>query len=340
MMSMRVRRGGCPASFILHDHLISTALMTTVYVICPDDNQPTGGVLKLYDFVDILNNNQIDSYIIHDDKNFRATWFENKTKITSADTVFIKNDDLVVIPEIWAERVLTLWPGIRKIIFNQDSFNTFIPFRYKLAEVQHIYLHPDVVQVMVVSDYDYDALNWLFPGIQLRRIYHGINNKLFFFNQHKKKQIAFMPRKGTEDFIFLDYLLSLKNCLDDFKITVIDKMPLEQCANVLRESAIFLSFSHKEGFGLPPAEAMACGCIVIGYHGQGGKEFFKKNLTFSIEHSDLFSYAKQICYVIEQFKTNPLTTLQIGKQASDYIIKTYSLANQEKSILWAIQHLI
>ena len=314
--------------------------MPTVYVICPDDNTPTGGVLKLYDFVDTLNANQINSYIIHEDNKFRVTWFKNTTKVTTVANVSIERDDVVVIPEIWAERVLTLWPGIRKIIFNQDSFNTFIPFKYNLQQVKQIYSHPDVVQVMVVSEYDFDALNWLFPGIRVKRICHGINDKIFYFNPHKRKQIAFMPRKGTEDFIFLDYLLALKNCLDDFTITVIDKMPLQQCARVLRESAIFLSFSHKEGFGLPPAEAMACGCIVIGYHGQGGKEFFKKNLTFNIEHADLFSYAKKVCYIIEQFKTNPLTTLQIGKQASEFILKNYSLANQERSILSAIQHLI
>jgi len=320
--------------------ILITNQMSTVYVICPDDNTPTGGVLKLYDFVDTLNSNQINSYIIHKNLNFRASWFKNDTKITSVEAVAIQKNDLVIIPEIWAEMVLTLWPGIRKIIFNQDSFNTFIPVRHNLQHAKEIYLHPDVVEVMVVSDYDLDALQWLFPGIHLRRINHGIDDKLFYYNPHKRKQIAFMPRKGREDFIFLDYLLALKDCMDDFKITIIDKMPLDQCARLLRDSAIFLSFSHKEGFGLPPAEAMACGCIVIGYHGQGGREFFKKNLTFNIEQSDLFSYAKQVCYVIEQFKTNPLTTLQIGKQASDFILKNYSLANQEKSILWAIQHLI
>ena len=45
-------------------------------------------------------------------------------------------------------------------------------------------------------------------------------------------------------------------------------------ADILRESQVFLSFGHPEGFGLPPAEALACGCLVIGYHGGGGREYF------------------------------------------------------------------
>jgi hypothetical protein len=28
------------------------------------------------------------------------------------------------------------------------------------------------------------------------------------------------------------------------------------------------------GFRFPPAEAMLCGCVVVGYHGKGGQEYF------------------------------------------------------------------
>jgi len=314
--------------------------MTNVYVLCPDEDMPIGGVLKLYDFVDTLNCNHINSFIIHEKPRFSVTWFKNDTKVKDINSVNIQKDDLVILPEIWADKVLILWPGIRKIIYNQDSFNTFFPFSDNLQLVKTIYHHPDVVQVMVVSEYDLEVMSWLFPDKQIKRIIHGINEKLFYFSPQKKKQIAFMPRKGRQDFHFLDYLLALKNSMDGFTVSIIDKMSFEESAKMLRESAIFLSFSHKEGFGLPPAEAMACGCIVIGYHGQGGKEYFKKNLTFNIEQSDLYNYAKQVCNVIEQFRINPLSTLQIGRQASEYILKNYSRVHQENSILLAINHLI
>jgi hypothetical protein len=314
--------------------------MPTVYVICPDNNTPTGGILKLYDFVDVLNANHIKSFIVHNDRDFRVSWFSNSTKITDLKSTIPQPDDLLVIPEIWADRVLTTWPGIRKIIYNQDSFNSIIPFYSNPEILREVYLHKDVVQVIVVSDYDVDALGWLLPGIKLDRVYHGINDQLFYFNPNKSKIIAMMPRKGREDYHLLEDILRIKNNMDGFAIQTIDRMTQAQCAEVLRQSAIFLSFSNKEGFGLPPAEAMACGCIVIGYHGMGGKEFFKENLTFNIESTDLFNYAKQVDNVINEFKINPLMTSQIGKRASEYILKNYSLANQEKSILKIIKQLI
>ena len=39
---------------------------------------------------------------------------------------------------------------------------------------------------------------------------------------------------------------------------------------------VFLSLNKAEGFGLPPAEAIACGCRVVGFHGMAAREFFRR----------------------------------------------------------------
>ena len=46
-------------------------------------------------------------------------------------------------------------------------------------------------------------------------------------------------------------------------------MQHEEVACALQDSLLFLSCGHPEGFGLPLAEAIACGCLVVGYHGLG-----------------------------------------------------------------------
>lgn len=315
-------------------------MIPTVYVLCPDLNSPFGGVMKLYELVDTLNANGIKSFIVHEDKNLAIDWFSHSTPIIDFKSLKVSTDDLLIIPEVFGSQILDFYPGVRKIIFNQNSFYTLLPFNWDLELAKKVYLHQDIVQVMVVSEYDFNFFSWLFPGIRLSRITLGINDKLFHYHPHKKKIIAVMPRKVIDDYNQLIQLLLLKDDLDGYIIKIIDQVSLEECAEILREAAIFLSFSNKESFGLPPAEAMACGCVVVGYHGQGGKEFFRKDLTHVIEQSDIISYAKSVMDVIEKFKTNPLEIQETGKKASQFILDKYSLVNQERSILDVIKQFI
>src|SRR5262249_27806565 len=43
-----------------------------------------------------------------------------------------------------------------------------------------------------------------------------------------------------------------------------------ELAVLLGQAAVFLALSENEGFGMPPLEAMASGCLVAGFHGGGG----------------------------------------------------------------------
>ncbi|WP_027188781.1 hypothetical protein [Desulfovibrio cuneatus] len=52
-------------------------------------------------------------------------------------------------------------------------------------------------------------------------------------------------------------------------------MPQEAVATTLASCHIYLSTGFPEGFGLPPAEAMACGCVPVGCTGFGGWEFMR-----------------------------------------------------------------
>lgn len=53
---------------------------------------------------------------------------------------------------------------------------------------------------------------------------------------------------------------------------------------LFNEHSIFISSSYSEGYGLPPAEAMACGCVVITTDSGGVNDFAKNNVTaFMVE---------------------------------------------------------
>ena len=80
-------------------------------------------------------------------------------------------------------------------------------------------------------------------------------------------------------------------------------------------------------------EAMLCGCFVIGYHGNGGREYFKKEFSCPIESTDIFTFANKVEEVINQYKSKPSLLIEKGKQASEYIKQNYSLEKEEANIL-------
>ncbi|MDL2267555.1 glycosyltransferase [Desulfovibrio sp. OttesenSCG-928-G15] len=56
----------------------------------------------------------------------------------------------------------------------------------------------------------------------------------------------------------------------------IHQMPRPEVAACLAGSDIFLSTGFPEGFGLPPLEAMAAGCVPVGFTGFGGWEYMRQ----------------------------------------------------------------
>ena len=57
----------------------------------------------------------------------------------------------------------------------------------------------------------------------------------------------------------------------------------------------FIEFyaTKNEGFSLPSIEAMASGCLVIGYPGKGGKEYFKSEFSMPVPEKDIQSKITQ-----------------------------------------------
>jgi len=68
---------------------------------------------------------------------------------------------------------------------------------------------------------------------------------------------------------------------------------------IFGQSSIFLSPSLSEGWGLPPAEAAACGCAVVSTDNGGVREFLEHGVTGLLSQpGDCESLAKNICLLL------------------------------------------
>src|SRR5207253_9913988 len=106
--------------------------------------------------------------------------------------------------------------------------------------------------------------------------------------------------------------------------------PEVEAAAILRDSAIFLSSGNPEGFGLPAAEAMRAGCIVVGYHGYGGREFLTEDLAFPVPAGDILAFPETVAEILVNLRTGPAELSRRVEAASRFIGETYSPEREER----------
>ncbi len=311
-----------------------------IYFLCFDDNNPSGGIKQIYRQVDVLNKHGFSAFVLHNNPGFRCNWFENKTAIAYRTNLSINKEDYLVIPEICGPNLTNIAPGIKKIIFNQNSYLTFKGYCFSSKASIIPYSHRDVVGVMIVSEENKAYLSYAFPKLNFWRIRLGFKPSLFTYQAQKKKQIAFMPRKNAEHALQVINLFKCRNLYSDYSFVAIENKNETEVSQILQDSLIFLSFGYPEGFGMPPCEAMACGCIVIGYHGNGGQEYFKPEFCYPIQFGDIITFAKTLEAVIHKYENNPELILAKGKKASEYVLREYSLEKEEASILATWQKIL
>lgn len=106
----------------------------------------------------------------------------------------------------------------------------------------------------------------------------------FFRPAPKRLAVAYMPSKLPEAQPKIAAMLgSLANEIEWIRLSGATR---EQIAEALAHSAMFLALGFREGFGLPPLEAMASGCLIVGFHAQGAKAYANQENGFWHEEDD------------------------------------------------------
>ena len=334
----------------------------TIYFLTPDYSFPSGGVRVIYQHVDILNAHGIQAYVLHNKPGFRCDWFENTTSIAylntsllrrgyskilkylnqelpfemhllNAPTAKIGADDYLVLPEIDGPNMINLAPGVSKVILNQNCYLSFQGYSLVQDNVKTPYDSSELKAVLTNSTDGENFLNYVFPQTPITRFHLSIDPKVFPFQAGKKRQICFTPRKNELLVRLVINILKSRNVLNNFELVPFAGISQSEVSQLMQDSAIFLSFGLNEGFGLPPAEAMACGCIVIGFHAGGGREFFNPEFSFPIESGDVLGFSQIIEQVIQDFDNQPEKMTKMSQAASEYVLSHYSKQQEENDIV-------
>ena len=93
-----------------------------------------------------------------------------------------------------------------------------------------------------------------------------------------------------------------------------------------------MSFSELEGLGLPPIESALCGNHVIGYTGEGGKEFWNAPIFDEVFSGDIRTFANKVISKVKDFNVNDYTFDEI-KPHLNKLEEKYSVEKEQRSLL-------
>ena len=300
-----------------------------LFVCYPDTNHPIGGVKQIYRQVELLAEAGFEAWVLQQEPGFRVDWFASNAPVLDVASYLASGPsstgDLIVLPETWLANVPSYLVGIPKVIFNQNAFYTFgLEGRCDDATLE-LYQHPDIVGVVTVSD-DSRALlvrGCGVPAERCRTVLNGLDPVLFHIPEIKVRRIVYMGRKQADHIRKVALMARTRPALARYPFRELGRLSHGEVATELRDALVFLSGGHPEGFGLPLAEALACGCLVVGYHGLGGRDFALPHMR-TVEVGDLLGFLEALEAEVLRFEADPAGVGAERHAASAAVLTRYS----------------
>lgn len=197
------------------------------------------------------------------------------------DKLALARGDLWVVPEGWVNALTPgLNAGARCLVYVQN-------WAYLLSALpESVSWRKLPVEFLAVSE-PVARFTTATTGRPAPVLRPGIDTKLFRAPEEKPSlqnggtlRIAWMPRKNKalarqikETFQNLDEALAAR-C----EWVEIAGLTAQGVAEALAAAHIFLATGFPEGCPLPPLEAMACGCLTVGFMGFGGADYMRQAL--------------------------------------------------------------
>ncbi|MFL4473463.1 glycosyltransferase [Paeniglutamicibacter sp. MACA_103] len=262
---------------------------TTIYYLSPAENTPSGGVKVIYRHVEILNDMGIAAAVFHQEDGFVCDWFDHRAPVVSAKSLRFHANDILVVPECYGFGFAAIPEQIRKVVFNQGPHHTFDQINFNETESGAPYRNvANLEGILTVSEDGAQLLRYAFPWIDVavaRNVISPINFRMR--ETTAPRRISYVPSRRQAELEQVLHVLRSNGVMAEggWQVEPISGRSESETGNILRQSSIFMSLSDRDGFGLPPAEAMATGCYVVGYAGGGGNEFFDASYSRQVVDS-------------------------------------------------------
>ena len=239
-----------------------------IFYALPRDRGPFGGIRNMFDHVRLLRAHGYDACAWSHLGGAEAyPWMPYRPEVMHFPTGsrLALDHDLVVLAEMNVEQAASLGDYPYKLAFCQQLFDL----------EQSIVAEParwNIANVMVLSPLIARHIARQFGYVPDLVVPMAIDTALFHpLATPKVPRILALPRKRPDELPLIRQLFAARfPYYAEIPWDVLDGVNQAEIAAAMQRDAVFLSLSRREGLGMPPLEAMACACLVAGYHGTGG----------------------------------------------------------------------
>jgi hypothetical protein len=238
-----------------------------IVFICPDAPAPAGGVRLILRHARILREAGWNTRVVARSRTALARWLDSSEAVYLLNLSALNAGDVLVVPETdaWAMSL-----AFRKVVLVQST--AFL----SSTRPGDTWRKCGVEAVIAVSRHVSDAVR-AHQGVEACLIAPSVDRGLFR-PRNKTRRIACLSGKNPAA---LDRVLSTASRAE-FDVVRIQGLSHTSVAELLGESALALSVSLAEGFGLFSLEAMASGCVVVGFTAGGGRDFMRDGVNCMI----------------------------------------------------------
>ncbi|MBW2018925.1 MAG: glycosyltransferase [Deltaproteobacteria bacterium] len=303
-----------------------------IYFYCPDHKTPSGGIKTLYHHASILNNAGYQAFILHLNEGFNLNWHQYDVPVKYIATgVLIEENDVLVIPEAQPDLMeQTCYLPCTRVVFAMSWLHI-----YPNLQAYVNWRDFGITCVITPSRTIKEFIEWSM-GIPTYLLDISINSSLYYYSGDKVLQVAYLTKKDRSS-LLVEKILKAKHAeFRDIEWVGMRNLAEELYAQKLRRSEIFLTTSTQEGIHISCLEAMASGCIVVGYSGVGGREYMvsegeKRNCVLA-ENDDYLTLAKRLEKVIFDIR-NKDREIDILRQNALQMTSMLSEEREEESVL-------
>jgi len=299
----------------------------TLYFASAPVPRPVGGLQVIADLVALLRDEGFEAVQWYPDLPGTPPLADSAASVVASE-LQVFPEDLLVFPGAMVRPGADPAPLARKTIFNQNHFFTFMHWQ-ELSPYPGWRTDPDV---WVVSRESQAVLGRLLPENPPRLIPLHTDPALFRPGVREQPVISWMPRKRPHEESLITRLLLTDARTADVELHEIYDAPRDEVACVLSRTSVFLALGHTESFGLPVAEALMSGCLVVGYPGGGGEHLFEAPGAWLVPEQRPLALVEKALQVLTDRRNDSL-----GERNRDWIRHHYSREATRTALLGAVR---